>query len=112
MGSNKNWSKEELLYLEENWGTVSKVNIAKHLNRSVTAVTLKAQRIGLGSFLLSGEYITFNELIKTLTGHKSNSYQLESWLKNRDFPIHYKRVNQNRFRVVYLNGFWKWAEKK
>lgn len=111
MGSNKNWSREELLYLEESWGTVSKVNIAKHLNRSVTAVTLKAQRIGLGPFLLCGEYITFNELIKTLTGHQSNSYQLESWLKNRDFPIHYKRVGQNRFRVVYLNEFWKWAEK-
>ena len=111
MGSNKNWSKEEILYLEEAWGVVSKAGIAKHLNRSVNAITLKAQRIGLGSFLLGGEYITFNQLVQTITGHNSHSYHLKSWLENRKFPIHYKRINEKKVRVVYLNEFWEWAEK-
>lgn len=112
MGSNKNWSKEEILYLEESWGTVSSATIAKNLNRSVTAIHLKAQRLGLGSFVLCGEYITFNQLVQTITRHNSNSYQLKSWLKNRNFPMHYKKINEKKVRVVYLNEFWKWAEKK
>lgn len=111
MGSNKNWRKEEISYLEEFWGVVSVEHIAKKINRSVTAIRLKASRLKLGPFLLAGEYITFNQLVKTITGNNAYSYHLKSWQKNRKFPVHYKRINEKRVRIVYLNEFWKWAEK-
>lgn len=107
----KVWKKEEELYLEENWGTISIPTIAKNLGRSVDAIKVRASRLGLGPCLLGGEYISFNQLVIALTGHISHSYHLISWVKNRNFPLHTKRVNKNTFRVVYLDEFWEWAEK-
>ena len=93
------------------WGHVSLPSMAKHLNRSVNAVKIKGQRLGLGPVLMGGEYVTFNQLILVLTGHNVHSYHLKSWVKERGLPIHYKKVNQCRFRIVYLDEFWEWAEK-
>ena len=107
----KVWKKEEELYLEENWGTISIPTIAKNLGRSVDAIKVRASRLGLGPCLLGGEYVSFNQLVIALTGHISHSYHLISWVENRGFPIHTKRVNKNTFRVVYLDEFWEWAEK-
>lgn len=107
----KTWKKEELLYLEEQWGNVSISSIASRLKRTENAVIVKARRLELGPALMSGDYVTFNQLVIALTGHSSNSYQMKSWIKNRDFPVHTKRVLKNTFKIVYLDEFWKWAEK-
>ena len=112
MGQAKNWTTDEIDYLEESWGNKSLPAIASHLNRSVGGVRLKATRLNLGRVLESGEYVTFNQLVKAVTGgSNSHTYHLTSWVKNRNFPIHTKRVKDNTFRIVYINEFWKWAEK-
>ncbi len=41
------WTKEEIAYLEDSWGTYSIKSIAKKLDRTVNAIKLKANRIGL-----------------------------------------------------------------
>ncbi|MGX8711644.1 MAG: hypothetical protein ACQGTM_15535 [bacterium] len=107
----KPWSQDEYDYLMDNWGKTSLGGIAKNLNRSTNAVKIKVARLGLGAFLESGEYVTFNELIKSLGREKSSTYMATSWIKNRGFPIKHKRVGKCSFRVVYLNDFWKWAEQ-
>ena len=112
MGQNRNWTKQEEEYLVENWGTLSVGTIAKNLNRSENAVVVRKCRLGLGSFLVSGEYITWNQLQIALFGNRTSSgYKMISWVRNRDFPIHTKRVNNNSFKVVYLDEWWVWAEK-
>lgn len=106
------WTKEQEEYLQEHWGEKSVAAIAKKLDRSVNAVKVYAHRLGLGSVLLAGDYITFNQLMITLTGGAhSYSYQMESWVKKRGLPVHRKKVVENSFRVVYLDEFWEWAEK-
>lgn len=107
----RNWSKEEYDYLEESWGRTSIPHIAEKLGRSGNAVKIKAVRLGLGPVLESGDYISFNQLIYAVTGHKSYTYYLKSWVENRGFPMRYKKVNECRFRIVYLHEFWEWAEK-
>ncbi len=108
----KTWSHEDESYLEEKWGTISVKGIAKNLNRSETAVILKSQRLGLGAFLESGDYITWNQLQIALgMGTSGSGYKMISWVKNRGFPLHIKRVKNNSFKVVYLEEFWEWAEK-
>lgn len=107
---NKNWTKEEENYLEEKWGIVSVPSLAKKLNRTENAIVVRAQRLGLGQFLMGGEYVTFNQLTRAFND-TSASYKLTSWVKNRGFPVHTKRVRNNSFRVVYLHEFWKWAEE-
>ncbi len=108
----RNWSHEDESYLEEKWGTISVKGIAKKLNRTETAVVLKSQRMGLGAFLDAGDYVTWNQLQTALgLGKSSSGYKMISWVKNRGFPIHTKRIRSNSFKIVFLNEFWIWAEK-
>lgn len=108
----KTWTPEEERYLEDHWGTVSIPGIAKKLERTVSAIKVRAERLGLGGVLDSGDYVTFNQLMLALTDNaQSYSYQMESWVRRRGFPIHTKRVDKCVWRVVYLDEFWKWAEQ-
>lgn len=109
MGSKPNWTQDEINFLYERWGNSPLKTIRKTLGRSETAVRVKVRRLGIGAFLDNGEYITYNQLMKTLRGHCSNSYGNISWIENRGLPIKYKKVDNCRFRVIYLKDFWKWA---
>jgi hypothetical protein len=111
MAKQSNWTKEEDSYLMDNWGKKSLGSIAKNLNRSESGVKIKVVRLGLGAFLDAGEYISFNQLSIALGRGTASSYTITSWVKNRNFPLKYKTVNNCRFRVVYLDDFWKWAEQ-
>ena len=108
---NRTWTKEEVEYLKEKWGNVSIPILAKKLNRSVNAVKLKAGRLNLGPMLENGAYVTLNQLAIALTGKNFSSYCKKSWIENRGMPVHNKKVIKNTFKIVYLDGFWKWAEK-
>lgn len=107
----KKWTKEEEQYLEENWGTISVRTLAKNLGRSEHAVNVRRQRLGLGAFLDNGDYLTFNQLKCAIGIGGGTGYMNISWIKNRGFPVHTKRVKQNSFKIVYLDEWWKWAEK-
>lgn len=112
MGNKPNWTQKEYDYLEENWGKVSIPTICKKLGRSENAIKIKAQRLGLGAFLEQGDYVTLNQLLIAVTGANYGSgYKMKSWVKNRDFPLHTKKVGKNSFKVVYIDEFWIWAEK-
>ena len=111
MGQARNWTKEEEEYLIEKWGTVSVKALAKTLNRSENAIIVRKDRLGLGAFLESGEYVTLNQLLLAIGITGGSGYKLTSWVKNRGFPVHTKRVKNNSFRIVYLEEWWEWAEK-
>ena len=80
------WSKEEEEFLTENWGNLSIKAIAKKLNRSENAIVVRKTRLGLGSFLENGEYITFYLLMQTILGGKNPSYLMKR-LERDGFPI-------------------------
>lgn len=107
----KRWTKEEESYLEDRWGTTSIGSIAKKLGRSENAVIIRASRLGLGAFLESGDYVTWNQLSIALGYGAADAYKLKSWVRNRSFPMRKKRVKNNIFRIVYLEEFWEWAGK-
>lgn len=108
---NRKWTKEDVEYLKEKWGTVSIPYIAQKLNRSVNAIKLKAGRLNLGPMLENGSYVTLNQVAIALTGRPFSSYYKKSWIENRGMPVHSKKVIKNTFKIVYLDEFWKWAEK-
>ena len=98
--------------MQENWGKYSIPAIANRLHRSVNAVRIRAQRLGLGAVLMSGDYITLNQLLIAVKGtNAGGGYVMKSWVKDRGLPVHTKKVVNNSFRVVYLEEFWEWAEK-
>ena len=67
---NRKWTKSEIEYLENEWGSQSVPAIAKALDRTEIAVTNKAWKLGLGRFTMSGDYITLYELFAAL-GYKA-----------------------------------------
>ena len=111
MGIGKNWTKQEEEYLTENWGTLSVATIAKNLGRSENAIVVRKCMLGLGAFLESGDYVTWNQLQHAIGSGNCGGYKMTSWVKNRGFPVHKRRVNNNSFMVVYLDEWWIWAEK-
>lgn len=111
MGRARNWTKEEYEYLENNWGLLSLPTIAKNLNRSETGVLIKVQRLGLGAFLESGDYITVQQLYTALGCEGNAGYKKLSWIEKRGLPIKYKKVRNNKFMIIRIEDFWKWAEK-
>lgn len=111
MGKERNWTPEDKQYLSDNWGTVSMPTLMAKLNRSKNSIEGMKNRLKLGAFLDNGEYVTFNQLLHAIgyTDHYSSG--VSTWINKHDFPVKYKRVNHNRFRVVYLEDFWEWAQK-
>lgn len=105
-----NWTADEYQYLEENWGHISLKSISTKLNRSVNSIKIKVARLGLGAFLDNGDYVTYNQLLLAI-GKASYSYTEKSWIEERGFPVKYRVVNNCRFRIVFIEDFWKWADK-
>lgn len=96
----------------EKWGTLSIPTIAKNLNRTINSIKIRASRLHLGPVLMGGDYVSFNQLMRAVTGGSNfHSYQMESWIKKRGLPVHTKKVEKNSFMIVYLDEFWEWAEK-
>ena len=112
MGSGRAWTSGEVNHLEEKWGAVSVGCLATKLGRTRNAIILKAKRLSLGPFLMGGEYVTFYQLLCALGYENSGyTYKMKSWVKNRGCPVRTKRVNQNTFKIIYIEDFWGWAEK-
>lgn len=108
--STLNYSSEESQYIEDNWGTISIKTIAKNLNRSAAGIINKKGRLGLGSFLENGEYITVNQFFKAIGRNGGWTYTIKQMM-DKGFPVKKKRVLANSFKVIYLNDFWKWAKE-
>jgi len=112
MGRKPNWTQEEIEYLCENWGQVSIKAIAGKLNRTETAVQIKAAKLNLGPFLQSGEYITLNRLMIELRGGSiaGTKYTVNQWIE-KGLPVKTKKVKNCSFRIIYLDDWWDWAER-
>lgn len=109
MNKKTKWSQEELEYLEDSWGSVSMKGIAKNVNRSIQAVKLKAQRIGLDDARYHYDGITVNQLSMALNTHYGI---LKNWIKLYNFPAKKKTfASTRRVLVVKYQDFWKWAEQ-
>lgn len=112
MGVKPNWKKHEEAYLEEKWGTLPIETIAKHLGRTPAAVVVRAQRLGCGAFLESGDYVVWRQVLLALGVDTAGyGYKDISWIKNRGCPVRRQKVGKNTYRVINLDDFWKWAEK-
>lgn len=103
------WTDEDIMYLEDKWGVLSRASIARNLKRTVLAVQLKAQRLGLGDPLTHIDGLTINQLAEVLDSHYSI---LKNWIKKYEFPARRKNVaRKQRVWIVSYSDFWKWAEE-
>lgn len=104
----KQWTPEEIEYLEERWGSVSVKAIAKNLGRTEGSVQIKAVRLGLGDPILSFDGITISVLAKELGLHYGI---VKRWVKDYNLPV-LKKIFKSKLSVLVIryDDFWKWAE--
>ncbi|MGO4890308.1 hypothetical protein ACJ2A9_21380 [Anaerobacillus sp. MEB173] len=109
MGQAKNWSQEELDYLQNKWGVISIKAISNQLGRSVNAIKLKARKLGLGDASLHYDGITVSQLCNVL--NVSYSYTMKVWIEKHNLPIKHKIfAEKSKVKVIKYDDFWKWAE--
>ncbi|KGE20658.1 sigma-70 region 4 domain-containing protein [Paenibacillus wynnii] len=110
MGCAKNWTKEEIDYLQDKWGSISLKSISQNLGRSIDAVKLKAGRMGLGDSRMNFDGITVNQLALALD--KSYGQIVNYWVPDYGLPVRRKLfANTARVLVIGYEEFWKWAEQ-
>lgn len=106
----KQWTEKEEAYLQDKWGTVSIKGLSKALGRSENAIIVRAQRLGCGAHLAGDTRISLNQLMLAIYGKNMLGYTSDRLIRY-GLPVKWHRVKKNRFRVIDIEDFWKWAEK-
>nr|WP_280639315.1 hypothetical protein [Clostridium botulinum] len=104
----RDYTEEELIYLEEKWGAKSVKAIARKLNRSEWAVRMKAYKMGLGDPKLSIDGITINQLSKAIGVHYQSI--MRNWAEQYGFPVKNKVLINESITYATQNDFWEWAK--
>lgn len=103
----KHWTYDEIKYLKNSWGSVSIESMARRLNRSINAIKLKAQRIGLKDQRLYMSEMSLNQLQKIL--FNSNAGQM--YYKSKNMPFTNKKIVKETIKVIDMDKFWDWLNK-
>lgn len=108
MGQARNWTAEEKQRFIDEWGLYSLPTMAKRFNRSIEAIKLMRQRMGLPDLINSSDLITLNVLINELgLGYSYDAPRL----KKMGLPIKYKTIVEKRVAMVDIEDFWIFADK-
>lgn len=103
------WSREEIEYLEEQWGNLTAEQIAKRLGRTTFAVKTKASKLNIGVFFESGHFILLKDLVIAL-----GQYNVEDTIikfKKYNCPIKRVKTKKKVYRKIDLDEFWPWMEQ-
>ena len=109
MPKNTKWTYKDIQYLKNHWGDKSQRAIAKTLDRTTTAIKIKAHRIGLTRSTEYGEYITFNQFCNLINKPSYRKYTKK--LFNAKFPIKNILIVRKKIAVIYMNEFWEWLKR-
>lgn len=110
MAKSPNYTKEEIEYLENNWGKKSMIEIANELNRSSIGIEIKASRLGLGGILNADEYLSAKQIAEIL-GKKPNT--IMRWVKRKGLKGKIKIMANGKERGVWrikLEDLMEWLK--
>lgn len=110
MGKKPNYTKEEIEYLENNWGRKSMTEIANELNRSINGIKLKAERLGLGGILNADEYLSAKQIADILDKQANT---IMRWVKNKGLKGKIKIMANGKERGVWrikLEDLMEWLK--
>ena len=67
------------------------------------------QRLGCGAHLAGDTRISLNQLMLAIYGKNMLGYTSDRLIRY-GLPVKWHVVKKNRFRVIDIDAFWKWAE--
>ncbi len=104
----REWTIEEINYLEESVGVYKLKTIAKKMNRTCDSVVMKMNRLGLSNTKMQTGSLTLGELAKQLRVDRNT---VKGWVEKHRLPCTQKITRSSkRFYFVNPSDFWKWAE--
>ena len=106
--SGKEWSKEEINFLEEKYGVLSFEAIGRKLGRTPEAIRIKAKRIKLGGVFDVSEELTAKELARSLN---VDNKTISRWIEKHGLKANLKKIGlKGYYWRIKPNDFWKWAK--
>ena len=109
---NRRWTQEEIEYLSFRWGNIPIESIARKLNRSVTSIKVKKDRLGLNSFTQSSDkgYMPKTTLFAIVFGQQSIGYKNISMILNRGLKTHKVKCSKKySYEGINIDEFFDWA---
>ncbi|MCP3764077.1 DNA-binding protein [Domibacillus sp. A3M-37] len=103
------WTDEDVFFLQKRVGNCSLSAIAKQLNRSETAVSLKLKKMGLRNTKNATGLLTSSELAEALHVDRKTVHH---WIRFHGLEA-ISRITcyERKFCLVDINSFWQWAEQ-
>lgn len=101
------WTKEDIEYLEDNFGLKNIKTLARKLNRSEDAVIIKAKKIGLGGITETTNCINASQLADAIGADAKTVLRWinDKGLKARKIVL----AKEKAYWQIKLENFWKWA---
>ena len=111
--SRRLWTKEDIAYLSNEWGSLSIGKIAKNLGRTPESIKKQALRLKLGSHIHASELMTLSALIKAIYGkdkHDETIFYRKRWVA-LGLPLHRRKIFKRTLLMVNIDEFWTWLNK-
>lgn len=103
------WTKEDIEYLEENFGLKTIKALARKLNRSEDAVIIKAKRIRLGGITSTTNYINASQLADAIGADRKT---VGRWINEKGLKAKKTVLAKERtYWRITLKNFWDWAKE-
>ena len=103
----KEWKNEEIEYLKENFSSEPIGEIARKLNRNVSAVILKSRRLRIGSISANMDNLSAYQLGKALG---IQARDVVNFINKYGLKARKVKLIKRRVYRIKLSNFWKWAE--
>ena len=101
----RQWTEEEVEYLEKYYEKRGVDYIAKKLKRSVFSVRRKAQNLGYNAYICEELYV---KMIARC--FNCDSSVIIKWINNHNLPCRIVQRGQATCRLIDTKEFWKWAK--
>ncbi|OKL36165.1 hypothetical protein BLL40_12500 [Domibacillus mangrovi] len=103
------WTEEDVYFLQKRIGGSSLSAIAKKLNRSETAVSLKLKKMGLRNTKKATGLLTASELAEALNVDRKT---VHNWIQFHGLEAT-SRITcyERKFVLVDVHSFWEWAKQ-
>ena len=107
----RTWTDEEIEYLKEAWGNIRIEIIRRKLNkRTITAIRLKAKRLGLGGAKANGyKYITAGQVAKILGEDRKTIWK---WIQKGKIKAKLQTISgEQKWWCIDFEYFIKWLQE-
>lgn len=103
------WTEEDVYFLQKRIGDSSLSAIAKKLNRSETAVSLKLKKMGLRNTKHATGLLTASELAEALNIDRKT---VHNWIQFHGLEA-ISRITcyKRKFVLINVHLFWEWAKQ-